>query len=98
MKSTDAAKKPSYKTDLFALIPALQVVDNTDKKGGEVESTVYEDEDDEAEFDEMEEDEDAEFGEDEEEDFEEGEMDEEFDEENESEEPAPSKNKKPKNN
>lgn len=96
MKSTDAAKKPSYKTDLFALIPALQVVDNTDKKGGEVESTVYEDEDDEAELDEMEEDEDAELGE-EEEDFEEGEMDEEFDEEDESVEDAP-QNKKPKKN
>jgi len=74
------------------MINALQVVDNTDKKGTEVESTVYEDEDDEG-LDEMEDDEDAEFGEDEDEELEEGEMDEEFDEGDEEEDDAP-KNKK----
>lgn len=97
MKSTDAARKTTYRNDLFNLIASLTAVDNYDKKGGEVESTLYEDEDDEAEFDEMDEDEEGEFGGSEEEEFEdnEGEMDEEFeDSEEEEEEEKPKKKRK----
>jgi len=54
------------------MIPSLNSVDNLDKKGGEVETTLYEDEDEEGDFG---------MSEGEEFDDEEGEFDEDFDDE-----------------
>lgn len=95
MKSSGAAKKANYREELFELIPALTAVDNYDKKGGEVESTIYEDEDDNAEFDEINEDEEFEEDPSEGEEYEEeGEMEEEFEDEEEEEEEKPKKKRK----
>ena len=80
------------------MIPSLISVDNLDKKGGEVETTLYEDEDEEGEFgmseeDEFEDMEQMEGGEFEEEfEDEEGEFDEDFDDEDEEDE-VPKKKK-----
>ena len=50
MQGTPAAAKGNYRADLFKMLKNLQIVDNKDRTGQEVETTQY-DEDDE-EFDE----------------------------------------------
>lgn len=44
-------QNPDYKKELFDLIPSLEVIDETNKEGGLVESTIYGDEEDEEEED-----------------------------------------------
>merc|ERR1712004_615186 len=98
LKNTEASENSSYNNKLFDMIPSLISVDNLDKKGGEVETTLYEDEDEEGEFgmseeDEFEDMEQMEGGEFEEEfEDEEGEFDEDFDDEDEEDE-VPKKKK-----
>ena len=75
------------------MIPTLNAVDNSDTKGGEVETTLYEDEDEEGDFgmSEGEEFEDAEGGEMEDFEDEEGEIDEDFEDEESEEDENPKK-------
>ena len=47
-------QNPDYKKELFDLIPSLEVIDETNKEGGLVESTIYGDEEDDEEDDEYE--------------------------------------------
>lgn len=47
-------QNPDYKKELFDLIPSLEVIDETNKEGGLVESTIYGDEEDEEEDDDYE--------------------------------------------
>lgn len=58
------ARKDKYRDEIFKALPALESVDNRDKKGGEVETTFH-DEDDE------------DFGEDEDGEFDDGDFDDE---------------------
>jgi hypothetical protein len=83
---TEAAKG-NYREQLFKLIKGLETVDGKNNQGEEVDSTIYEDEDEGDEFDD--DGEDGEF--DEEGDFED---DEDFDDEDEEEDEKPQKGKK----
>jgi hypothetical protein len=47
LKDTDASKKQNYKEELFKIIKGLEAIDGADKSGNEVDSTVYDDEDEE---------------------------------------------------
>jgi hypothetical protein len=47
LTNTEAAAKSNYRDELFKLLPNLQSVDNKDKNGEEVESTLYDEEGDE---------------------------------------------------
>jgi hypothetical protein len=75
---TPVSKKGSYRDDLFTMIKSLEVVDRMTRESEEIDSTIYEDEEGEEEFDD-EEDFDDEEGEefDEDEDFDEEDNDEE---------------------
>jgi Ran GTPase-activating protein (RanGAP) involved in mRNA processing and transport len=86
--NTDAASKSNYTSELFKMLPNLNTIDNKDKEGNEVESTLYDEEGDEFDDEDVE---DEDF--DEEDDFED-EDDEEFDEEDEEEEEKPKKKTK----
>ena len=44
-------QNPDYKKELFDLIPSLEVIDETNKEGGLVDSTIYGDEEEEEEDD-----------------------------------------------
>lgn len=86
-----------YKAKLFGEFDKLECIDQEDKTGGTVESTLYDNEDEEVEFDEEEDDFDGEDEDDEEdmEDMDEDEDDEdEDDEDDEEEEKPPKKHKK----
>jgi hypothetical protein len=84
---TDVAGKGNHREELFKMIKGLEAIDGTDKDGNEVESTIY-DEDEEGDFEEG--DDEGEFD-DEEGDFED---DDDFDEEEEEEDEKPQKGKK----
>lgn len=91
MRSTDASKNTTYKTDLFKMIPSLNAIDNFDQKGEEVETTLYEDEDEEGDFGMSEDEDEFDDEEGEVEDMEEGEFDEDFEDDEDEEEEVPAK-------
>lgn len=66
LSGTEAAKKETYRDDLFKILKNIESIDRLTKEGDEVDSTIYDDEDDE--FDDMDDelDEDAEDMEDDE--------------------------------
>jgi hypothetical protein len=88
LSGTPAASATNFREELFKNLKNLEVVDNQDKQGGEVDSTIYDEEGDE-DFD----DEDLEGEEIEGEDFED-EEDEGFDDEEEEEESEKPKKKR----
>jgi len=93
-----AEQNPDYRKELFDLIPSLEVIDETNKEGGLVESTIYGDEEDEEEDDDYEDGEKEEM-EDEDvsgEDFEDEDEDDEGDEDDEEEDEGQKPKKKPK--
>ncbi len=86
LSGTEASKTPSYREDLFAMLKNVEVVDNRDREGEDVDSTIYDEEGDE--FGEEGESGEDEFDEDDDFEDEEDEDDEEFEEsEEESEKP-----------
>jgi hypothetical protein len=88
LADTDAAKKGNYREELFKMLKDLEVIDGLNKEGDEIDSTLY-DEDDEG--DELDyEGDDGDFD-DEEGDFED---DEDFDEDEEEEDEKPQRGKK----
>jgi hypothetical protein len=44
LQSTEAANKNHYREELFKLIKELTTVDNVNKEGEEVDSTIYDEE------------------------------------------------------
>ena len=92
-------QNPDYKKELFDLIPSLEVIDETNKEGGLVESTIYGDEEDEEEEDDYEDGEKEDI-EDEDvsgEDFEDEDEDDEGDEDDEEDDEEQKHKKRPKN-
>lgn len=86
LQDTEPSQKTNYRQDLFKLLSSLESVDGKDKKGGDVESTIN-DEDDE--YDE----EDAEFND---EDFEDDDEEEDFEDDDDDDEEEQRKTKKSK--
>ena len=80
-------KNPNYRNDIFKVLPSLESIDNKDKKGGDVETTIN-DEDNE-DFGE----EDGEFDDEE---FNDEDDEEDFEDEDDDEEEEPKQSKKPK--
>ena len=88
LQNTDAASKSNYRSELFKMLPNLNTIDNKDKEGNDVESTLYDEEGDEFDDEDVE---DEDFDDD---DDLEDEDDEEFDEEDEDEEEEKPKKKR----
>ncbi len=89
LQNTEAASKSNYRSELFKFLPNLNTVDNKDREGNEVDSTLYDEEGDEFDDEDLE---DEEFDEDD--DLEDEEDDDFDDEEDEEEEEKPKKKNK----
>ena len=86
---TDITKSPKYRDELFNLIATLEAVDGKDKKGGEVETTLLDEEDED-----LGEDEDGEFDDENDLDDEDDDEEDDEDDDDEEEEPKPKGKKK----